>query len=91
MYDVKVTLSLPRSLLAAAGLRTHELDRFVLESVVVDLYRQGKISLGKAMEVAGVPTKWEMMSVLARHGVWIDYTADDAREDWITLTKVLGR
>jgi len=39
-----------------------------------------RISLGKAAELAGVPTKIEMMAALAKHGVWLNYTAEDARK-----------
>jgi len=39
--------------------------------------------------VAGVATKWEMMSALAKHDVWIDYAAADAAEDLATLRGVL--
>jgi hypothetical protein len=39
----------------------------------------------------GLPTKWEMISVLAKHDLWFDYTAEDAEQDWETLKEVLSR
>lgn len=89
MDTVQVTISLPRSVLSAAGVREGELDRLVRELVAVELYRQGRVSLGKAAEVAGLSTKWEMMSTLARHGVWLDYTVEDATYDAATLKELL--
>jgi predicted HTH domain antitoxin len=89
METISVSVSIPKSLLAVAGVREQELDRLIRELVAVELYRQGRLSLGKAAEVAGVATKWEMMSVLAKHDVWVDYTADDAAEDLATLRGVL--
>ena len=46
-------------------------------------------SLGQAAEVAGVATKWEMMALLAKHGLWIHYTADDAVGDADTVARAL--
>ena len=43
---------------------------------LVELYREGKLSLGKAAEVAGVRNKWEMLMLLNEKGVVIDYTAE---------------
>src|SRR5947208_2114106 len=64
MDTVEVTVELPRSILAVAGVREPELDALLRESLAVDLYRRGQISLGKAAEVAGVATRWEMIAVL---------------------------
>jgi len=43
---------------------------------LVELYREGKLSLGKAAEVACVRNKWEMLMLLNEKGVVIDYTAE---------------
>jgi len=56
----------------------------------VELYREGKLSLGKAAELAGAKSKWEML-LLSVRGVPLDYTADDAEKDLQTLEEVLGR
>ncbi len=88
METVTITLSLPKSVLAAAGVREQELDRFVREAIAVELYRQGRLSLGKAAELAGFATKQEMLTVLAKHDVWLDYTAHDAADDLETLDRV---
>jgi len=91
METVAVTIEFPESFLTAAGVRKQEMDRWLRESGVVDLYRRGRISLGKATEMLGLPTKWEMIAVLARHDVWLNYTAEDAEQDWDTLHEVLPR
>jgi predicted HTH domain antitoxin len=90
MDTVEVVVTFPRSLLAAARVRESELDRLIREYVAVELYRQRKVSLGKATELAGIATKLDMMAALARHDVWLDYTAEDAAQDWETLREVLG-
>ncbi len=57
----------------------------------MELYREGKLSLGKAAELAGAKSKWEMLLLLSVRGVPLDYTADDAEKDLQTLEEVLGR
>jgi predicted HTH domain antitoxin len=47
------------------------------------------LSLGKAAEVAGVATKLDMLGVLARHDVYVDYTADDAIADADAVQQLL--
>jgi predicted HTH domain antitoxin len=85
---IEVKLSLPRSILLATGVREHELPRVIRETLAIELYRQGRISLGKAMELAGVPTKYEMLALLAQHGVYLDYQAEDAEADVETLKQI---
>jgi predicted HTH domain antitoxin len=86
-----VTVEIPQSVLQAAGVQEHDLLALIRETVAVDLYRRGQLSLGKAAEVAGVATKWEMLAVLAKHDVWLDYSAEDALRDTATLEDVLSR
>ena len=59
--------------------------------VIRSAYGDGKLSLGKAAEVAGVWNKWEMVLLLNEKCIPIDYTAKDAEKDLETLKKALGR
>lgn len=78
---IEVLVKLPRSLLAAAGVREAGLGQLLREALAVDLYRNGQVSLGKAAEIIGVPTNLEMSAVLARHDVWLNTSADEALDD----------
>jgi len=90
MGVVKARVNLPDSFLAAVKVGEDELDLFIRRSLVVELYREGKLSLGKAAEVAGVRNKWEMLMLLNEKRVAIDYTAEDGERDLKTLEEVLG-
>lgn len=57
----------------------------------MELYREGRLSLGKAAELAGTKSKWEMLMLLSERGVPLDYTVQDAKKDLKTLKEVLGR
>lgn len=47
--------------------------------MAVEKCREGKVSLGKAAELAGVSVS-EMMDLLARHGVKVDLDVEDYRD-----------
>lgn len=83
------TITLPDSVLSAIRVREGDLDRFIRRLLAVELYREGKISLGKAAEVAGARNKWEMIMLLDEKGVPLDYVAEDADQDLKTLRKHL--
>ncbi len=85
MGTITVTVAIPQSVLAVTGLQQQELEGFIREVIAVELYRQGRLSLGKAAEVAGIATRYEMMALLAKHGVCLNYTAADAEADLATI------
>jgi predicted HTH domain antitoxin len=88
MDKVTVSVELPRSICIAAGVREAELAQSMREALAVDLYRQGRISLGKAAETAGV-SHYEMVQVLAKHDVFLPYDIQDAAADLETLKELL--
>ena len=90
METVDVTVTLPRSVLATAGVREEGLDRLLRETLAIELCRMRRVSLGKAAEIAGVD-RWGMLSLLAKHDVPLNYTADDAEKDWGAVEEVLAR
>lgn len=89
MENLKAEVNLPESFLNMLKLKKEDLDQFIRHSLAVELYREGRISLGKAAEVAGVKTKWEMLLLLNERGVPIDYTAEDAEKDLKNLQEIL--
>ncbi len=66
-------------------------EMYKMRSLAVNLFREGSLSLGKAAELAGARSKWEMLMLLSERGVPLDYTADDAEKDLRTLEEELGR
>jgi len=55
--------------------------------IVLELYKQEKISFGKVKELAGLDT-WEMLDILVKHDIHLDYTAKDLEEDIQTFKQV---
>jgi predicted HTH domain antitoxin len=88
---VQAVVDLPGSVLALIKVDKDQLGPFIKRSLAVELYREGRLSLGKAAELAGARSKWEMLLLLSERGVPLDYTADDAGKDLQTLGDMLGR
>ena len=59
------------------------------KSVVLHLYKNGTISLGKAGEILGL-SKQEMLHLLGIRRIPINYTTDDLNSDLETLDRVIG-
>ncbi len=52
--------------------RDEEVPKLVRLYLAIELYRERKVSLGKASEIAGV-SKWEIMEILASKNIPIQY------------------
>lgn len=81
----KVSIEIPREVLHAARMTPEELKR----ELAVYLFQQGKLSFGKARELADM-TAWAFQQLLGARGIPVHYTLEDYEEDIATL-KDLGR
>ena len=91
MQTIKAIIDLPETFPFLIKKDETELASFIKQTVAIELYREGKISLGKAAELAGARNKWEMLTLLDEHGVAIHYTAQEAKNDLKTLKQFLGK
>ncbi|MEA3293799.1 MAG: UPF0175 family protein [Euryarchaeota archaeon] len=90
MSEVKTTINLPPSFPISVKIREDEIPNFIKRTLAIELYREGKLSLGKAAELAGARNKWEMLIILDNMGVALNYTVEDAKEDLSTLEEILA-
>lgn len=86
---IQTTIDLPKSLPWLVNIRPDELGTYVRISLAVELFREGRVSLGKAAEVAGFHTKIEMIEELKNRNIALDYSEQDADDDLNTLKKIL--
>lgn len=89
MNQVELKLAIPEFLVNAIDIDKNELEDYIRQTLAVEFYREGKLSLGKAKELAGLSNKWEMIKLLDSRGVPLNYTAADAAADLETLDNVL--
>ena len=84
----EVFVSVPQDLTRILRVSEKDLPKVVRLYLAIELYREGKISLGKAAEIAKV-SKWEMMEILASKGIPLQYDEEDLKEDVETLERLL--
>ncbi len=53
-------------------------------------YKDGKITIGRAARIAGVPLR-EMIAIAAKKGVPFQYSLDDLREDFYAAKKIVQK
>jgi predicted HTH domain antitoxin len=82
-----VQVSLPADLLKAAGVSPADASREATMLLTLELYRENKISVGRAAELS--QTSVEAFMVFAgRHEVPMHYSASDLEEDRRTLERL---
>ncbi len=80
-----VTIEIPREILHVTRMTPEELRR----ELAVSLFQQGKLSFGKARELAGM-TVWAFQQLLGSREIPVHYGVEDYEEDLTTLRE-LGR
>jgi len=79
------TLEVPQDILDSARMTVAELK----VEIAIYLYAQGRLSIGKARELAGM-TLWEFRQWLASRRIAPHYDEGDLNEDIVTLRE-MGR
>ena len=82
MQPAMTQMEIPRDVLDSARLTLRELK---LE-LAVHLYSQGRLSIGKARELAGM-SLWEFRQVLGTRRIPPHYDVEEFREDLGTLAR----
>ena len=83
-----ISVDLPGDLINIFKIRERDFPSVVRETLSIELYREGLISIGKAAEIAGVSI-WEMQEILTKRKVPINYYPEDLEKDIRTLKKVM--
>ena len=85
MDGVKVTL--PAELLEAAGVNPADASREATLLLTLELYRENKVSLGRAAELCQASVE-AFMVFAGRHEVPVHYNLSDLEEDRRTLERL---
>jgi predicted HTH domain antitoxin len=84
---MNVTVPIPDALAARLGAEA-DLPRRILEALVLEEYRAGRLSNPELCELLGL-TRYEMEGFLKAHGVYEDFTLEDIQEQ-VTAMERLG-
>jgi predicted HTH domain antitoxin len=83
----KVSVEIPSELVSAAGLDTSNLSAETARLLALELYREEKVSLGRAAELCQMPVE-QFMEFAAQHNVPLHYGMDELDEDRRTLERL---
>ncbi len=90
MSNLTINLQLPRDLLGALNIPEAQLVPEILELLALELFRQERISTGKAAELLGI-SKWEFVQLLAQHQIpYFTESADELAKAVAHAASVLG-
>ena len=78
-----ISIEIPREIIHATRMTPQELKR----ELAIHLFQQGKLSFGKAREMADM-TVWDFQQLLGGRGVPIHYDLEDYEEDLATLKEL---
>jgi len=79
MKDV-VMVEIPRGVLRAARMTPEELR----QELAIHLFQQGKLSFGKARQMAGM-NAWGFQQLLGSRGIPVHYNTEDYEQDRLAL------
>ena len=85
MQTVKVEI--PRELVLAASLDPDNLSVETGRLLALELYREDKVSLGRASELCQMPVE-QFMEFAAQHNVSLHYGSEELEEDRRTLERL---
>ena len=83
--DATISIEIPQEIIHATRMTPRELRA----ELGIYLFEQGKLSFGKAREMAGM-TVWAFQQLLGSRGIPVHYDIHDYEEDLKTLEE-LGR
>jgi predicted HTH domain antitoxin len=82
-----VTVEIPEDVLTLADLPDGSASSRATHLLALELFREGRISLGRAAELAGVGVE-DFMEFSAQRQVALHYTATDLAEDGVTADRL---
>lgn len=84
MGEAVLQIHVPTALLDL-GWDRNEIQRRLVEGMVISLFTEGRISSGKASQILGI-SRVEFLALLRERGVaYIDYTPDELAEEFAAV------
>ncbi len=87
---MEVTVEIPEDIAQQLHTKWDNLPRGVLESLALEAYRSGMLTMMQLRRLLGFETPMELDAFLKQAGIHLDYDLDNLREDLETIRKVRG-
>jgi predicted HTH domain antitoxin len=83
-----IDLQLPADLVSVANLGSgNDVSREAAKRIALELFREDKISLGRAAELCNTPIE-AFMDYAGERGVSLHYGVEDLHDDWQTIERL---
>ncbi len=86
---MQITLELPDDI--ANLLQPPNISRRVLELIVADNYRQGRIGAAQVRRMLNFSSRWETYEFLKQEKAYLPYTENDLEQDLQAISNVLAK
>ncbi len=84
---MKVVVEFPEDVIKILNIPKDELSSELKTQIALFFYEKGKLSFGKARELAGLSV-WEFMEKLKENQIPLKYDVEDFKEDLETVKKL---
>jgi len=81
---MEITISMPNKIASSLETKWGNLERRLLEAMLIEAYKEGAISAGKVRELLGMNTRLEADAFLKAKGVNLTYNEADFEADMQT-------
>ncbi len=75
-----VKVEIPKEFPLLCKIEEEDIPAYVRKLIALELFREKKVSLGKASEIAGLSV-WEMMALLKEKKIPLNYSEKDLEKD----------
>ncbi len=86
---MQITIEIPDEIGDRLQLKSPNLSRRILELIVADNYRQGKIGAGEVRRILNFSSRWETYEFLKREKAYLSYTEKDLESDARSIENLL--
>lgn len=83
-----IKVEIPKEFPLLCKIDEEDIPAYLRKLIALELFREGKASLGKASEIAGLSV-WEMMSLLKEKKISLNYSVKDFEKDMELLEEAL--
>ena len=85
---MEITLNLPEDVAEGLAGKWEDLPRAALESLALEGYRAGALTLAQVRRLLGFGSLAEVDGFLKQHGVYLEYTLDELDRDTANSRRV---
>ena len=85
---MEVTLHIPDDLASRFAASGADLSRRALEAFAADEYRHDRLTKPELQRLLGIATSFQMDEFLKAHGIWIEYSRQDAEREMRGLERL---